>query len=66
METLNKTNEIRHCIICEQEKPRGIHIITAFICLECEREIVGTAPEDEAYTRIVKKMRKIRRPSVFS
>lgn len=54
------------CIICEKEKKEGMHIYTAFVCWECEREIVQTDPESEKYAGFVKKLSKIRKPSVFS
>ncbi|KAB7704332.1 hypothetical protein F9802_18120 [Bacillus aerolatus] len=54
------------CMVCEEEKKEGMYVYTAFICWECEREIVQTEPEEERYADLVAKLRKIGKPSVFS
>ncbi|OZI12144.1 hypothetical protein CEW92_08240 [Bacillaceae bacterium SAS-127] len=54
------------CMVCEQNKQEGIYIYQAFICKECERKVLQTEPEEEAYAHFVKKLRKIRISSVFS
>ncbi|MFB4165078.1 sigma factor G inhibitor Gin [Alteribacillus sp. JSM 102045] len=54
------------CILCEQEKKEGIHILEAFLCKECEREVVRMEPEDPAYADKIKKLRKIRSTTLFS
>ncbi|UKS31334.1 sigma factor G inhibitor Gin [Paenibacillus sp. HWE-109] len=45
-------------MICEQQRLGGIHIITAFICDECNNEIVKTNVNDQRYPFFVKQMRK--------
>ncbi|WP_203364446.1 sigma factor G inhibitor Gin [Bacillus sp. REN10] len=63
---MKEKREEHICMICEQSKQKGIYIYKAFICKECERKVLQTAPEEEAYVHFVRKMRKIRIPSVFS
>ncbi|WP_338752474.1 sigma factor G inhibitor Gin [Bacillus sp. FJAT-52991] len=63
---MKKTMEQHICMVCEQNKQEGIYIYQAFICKECEKKVLQTEPEEEAYVHFVKKMRKIRIPSVFS
>ncbi|MZQ83472.1 inhibitor of sigma-G Gin [Paenibacillus sp. 5J-6] len=51
-------NRIGICMICEQQRNGGIHIITAFICDECSGEIVKTNVSDQKYPFYVSQMRK--------
>jgi hypothetical protein len=46
------------CMICEQQRSGGIHIISAFICDECSSEIVRTDVKDQKYPFFVNQMRK--------
>lgn len=47
------------CMICEQRGREGIHILSQFICLECEREIVNTGVDDDLYDYFVERMRAL-------
>lgn len=47
------------CMICEQAGREGIHILSQFICLECEREMVMTGVEDDLYDYFVERMRAL-------
>jgi len=47
------------CMICEQVGGEGIHILSQFICLECEREIVNTGVDDDLYDYFVERMRAL-------
>ncbi|KMY55939.1 hypothetical protein AC623_20015 [Bacillus sp. FJAT-27231] len=66
MEKLKKLYKGKTCVVCEEEKEDGMYVYTAFVCWECEREIVQTEPGTEKYEQLVKKLGKIRKPSVFS
>lgn len=46
------------CLICENTKKEGIHIMQSFICLECEREIVNTKTSDPKYQFFLYQMGK--------
>ncbi|MFK2826988.1 sigma factor G inhibitor Gin [Bacillus sp. B190/17] len=63
---MKKLYNKKTCIICDKEKVEGMHVYTAFICWECERDIVQTEPEEEEYADLVKKLSKIRKSSVLS
>ncbi|GLY12817.1 sigma factor G inhibitor Gin [Bacillus badius] len=63
---MKESNKIKTCIVCEKEKKEGLYLYTAFICHECEREMVETEPESPKYAEFVKKLSKIRKPPVFS
>ncbi len=54
----------KQCVICDQEKSEGIHLVEQFICEDCERQIVLTDPDDMYYHYYLKKMRKVRIPTV--
>lgn len=47
------------CMICEQAGREGIHILSQFICFECEREIVNTGVDDDLYDYFVERMRAL-------
>ncbi|MCY0875672.1 MAG: sigma factor G inhibitor Gin [Firmicutes bacterium] len=50
---------VQVCMICEQAGKEGIHILSQFICLECEREIVNTGVDDDLYDYFVERMRAL-------
>jgi hypothetical protein len=64
METaaIHKTGE--KCIICEANKMTGIHLWKQFLCVECEKEIISTDPDDEQYRYYLKKLKTISLPKV--
>ncbi len=62
--TKNSTGE--ECVICEQHKVSGIHVNTAFLCEECERELIAAQTSDERYVYYLKKLRKIKNPGIYS
>ncbi|WJH36348.1 sigma factor G inhibitor Gin [Paenibacillus aurantius] len=47
------------CIICGETGREGIHIVTEFICVECEAEMVQTDVRDEKYPFFIHQMRQI-------
>jgi hypothetical protein len=54
------------CVICEQMKPKGIHLYTSFICIECEKELLQTEITNPKYKYFLKQLRKITTPEIFS
>lgn len=54
------------CQICQEEKKEGIVIYQAFICSECEQEMIMTEPEDERYQYFVKKLKAINQTTQYS
>ena len=47
------------CMICECAGSNGIHILSQFICSDCEEEIVNTSVEDDLYIYFVERMRAV-------
>jgi hypothetical protein len=54
------------CVICEQMKPKGIHLYTSFICIECEKDLIQTDMSNPKYKYFLKQLRKINTPEIFS
>ena len=54
------------CVICEDLKPRGIHLYTSFICTDCERDLIQTGTNDPKYKYFLKQLRKVTNPEIFS
>lgn len=54
------------CVICENLKPRGIHLYTSFICTDCETDLIQTDTNDPKYKYFLKQLRKITTPEIFS
>lgn len=47
------------CIICGEQKPEGIVIITQFICESCEAEMVQTDVEDVKYSFFIHRLKRL-------
>lgn len=45
------------CIFCKTVQETGITILTAFICLDCERKIVFLCPDDSRYSSYIKEIK---------
>jgi Inhibitor of sigma-G Gin len=56
----------RKCVICDQFKPKGIHLYTSFICVECEKDLIHTETTDPKYKYFLKQLKKITTPEIFS
>ncbi len=52
-------NKEMSCIICGQLKPRGIVVISQFICENCETEMVQTDVQDAKYPFFIRQMKQI-------
>lgn len=53
----NTTDQI--CMICERKSEVGIHLVSSFICCNCEQEMVATDVMDERYPFFVARMKQI-------
>ncbi|MBB6455220.1 hypothetical protein HNQ94_003717 [Salirhabdus euzebyi] len=53
----NQSLNTKTCIVCDQEKSEGIMLYIAFVCSECEKEIVQTEPEEEKYKYYIDKLK---------
>ncbi|MED3560973.1 sigma factor G inhibitor Gin [Bacillus sp. MUM 116] len=54
------------CVICNQLKPKGIHLYTSFICMDCEKDLINTETNDPKYKYFLKQLKKITTPEIFS
>ena len=54
------------CGICEEEKERGIHLYTLFICCECEHNIIHTEPREEKYNYYLHKLKNMNQSKLYS
>ncbi|WP_084599735.1 sigma factor G inhibitor Gin [Pontibacillus chungwhensis] len=54
------------CGVCDCKREHGIHLYNLFICRDCEKEIIQTAPEDQQYHYFLKKLRNITQTKQFS
>jgi Inhibitor of sigma-G Gin len=63
METVK---QMETCGICEQEKQKGIHLYTLFVCCECEQKIIHTEPNEDQYRYYIEKLRNVNQPKLYS
>lgn len=54
------------CIICEQQKEKGFHLYTSFICIDCENDIVHTDTDHPLYKFYLQQLNKITRKQILS
>lgn len=54
------------CVVCEKIKLAGIHLYTAFICEECEKEIIDTDTSSPKYKHYLKQLKKVNNPEIYS
>ncbi len=47
------------CMICERECTEGIHILSQFICTDCEQDICRTNVDDDLYDYFVARLRAL-------
>ncbi|AZU64790.1 sigma factor G inhibitor Gin [Neobacillus mesonae] len=72
MEVENLSSNLAHnhfeetCVICENQKVKGIHLYTSFICSDCEHELIQTDTSDPKYKYFLKRLRKVTTPEIFS
>ncbi|WP_257822733.1 sigma factor G inhibitor Gin [Salipaludibacillus agaradhaerens] len=59
MEELLRTGRtsVKDCLICKKEKQYGIHILGAFICHKCEKEMVRADVTDDCYSEYVERLK---------
>lgn len=56
--SLHSTGEM--CLICEENKQNGIHILHQYICMDCEEKIVSADTTDEYYHHYLNQLRKLK------
>jgi len=58
---MEPVDQAHTCIICGQAKKadEGFFIVSEFICLSCENEIVHTDVKDEKYPFFIHQMKQI-------
>jgi hypothetical protein len=67
MDSLLANNQMKKtCVICEEDKTRGIHLYTSFICTDCESDLINTDTDNPKYKYYLKKLRKVNTPEIFS
>ncbi|AKP45429.1 MULTISPECIES: sigma factor G inhibitor Gin [Bacillus] len=54
------------CIICENQKTEGIHILESFICTDCEKKMTSIETTHSDYSYYVQKLKKIKSSNVYS
>ena len=54
------------CGICEEEKERGIHLYSLFICTDCEYNMIHTEPREEKYNYYLKKLKNVNKSKLYS
>ncbi|MFA9559762.1 sigma factor G inhibitor Gin [Evansella sp. AB-rgal1] len=55
-----KQDTLQDCLICEEKKDLGIHLLNYFICVECEHDIVKSDTSDQSYTYYLGRLRKVK------
>ncbi|WP_420830490.1 sigma factor G inhibitor Gin [Bacillus piscicola] len=63
---VNEKKWVETCVLCEEEKQRGIHIIDNFLCRDCEQKLVNLPPEDPTYKEHIIKLRKLKASTLLS
>lgn len=48
------------CMVCEEQKDRGLHILHQFICRECEQKILTAKTNDDYYKHYLSQLRKLK------
>lgn len=57
---------VNKCIICEEQKDKGINLYTTFICTACEHNLIHTEPREEKYNYYVRKLKHMNQPTTYS
>lgn len=66
LDSLIKEQRGEQCVICDENKLKGIHLYTSFICSDCEKDMIVTDTHDPKYKYYLQKLRKITTPEIFS
>lgn len=56
----------KRCVICEEEKEKGIQLYNLFICSECERNMIHTQPREEKYQYYLRKLKNMNQSKLSS
>ena len=60
MISAKKQESLQECLICEEQKDRGIYLLNYFICGSCEQEIVRTDTGERGYSYYLDRLKKVR------
>lgn len=63
---MKQTIPFERCGICEEEKEKGIHLYTLFICTDCEYNMIHTEPREEKYSYYLRKLKNVNQPKLYS
>ncbi|WP_428910305.1 sigma factor G inhibitor Gin [Niallia sp. Krafla_26] len=66
MNTAAREKKGETCVICDEQKDKGIHLYTSFICIECEKDVILTETNDPKYKYYLSKLRKVTKPGIVS
>ncbi|ADU28320.1 sigma factor G inhibitor Gin [Evansella cellulosilytica] len=55
-----KYESLKECLICEEEKGKGIHLLNYFICTECEHDIVTSDTDNSSYRYYLNRLKKVK------
>jgi len=50
---------MNECVICDEQKEKGIYLYTTFICSSCEHNLIHTEPREQKYNYYVKKLKHL-------
>lgn len=53
------------CVVCEEEKHVGIHLLDKFICEDCQRNMIETEADDPMYIYYINKLKNIKIPTTI-
>lgn len=56
---MNDERVTRKCIVCDEDKEKGIAIYGTFLCDQCERAIIKTDVKEPEYLLYVERLRHI-------
>jgi hypothetical protein len=62
----NQRDSGEFCIICENKKTTGIHLLESFICMDCEKKITSIDTAHSDYSYYIEKLKKIKSSNVYS
>ncbi|MED4300887.1 sigma factor G inhibitor Gin [Geobacillus stearothermophilus] len=63
---IGKNRREKVCLVCEQEKEKGIFLFGHFLCIDCNQAIVQTNTDDPNYAFYVQKLRKMVASKIYS
>ncbi|NMD72168.1 sigma factor G inhibitor Gin [Bacillus sp. DNRA2] len=56
----------KKCVICQENKMKGIHLYTSYICTDCETDLIRTETDDPKYKFFIQQLKKATSPEIYS